>query len=119
MVPSYSVVQVYGVWVEIQCFLLIRPTFGPLFRFLCDTHLIHIVLSAGEEERASLLISRYPGLVLRHLERERGGQKKGPNAHPIDGMWPSKFQKRGGINQGKAPSKGCAYKLAPQRHLVF
>ena len=63
--------------------------------------------------------SGYPGLVLRHLERERGGQKKGPNAHPIDGVWPSKFQKRGGINQGKAPSKGCAYKLAPQRHLVF
>ena len=64
-------------------------------------------------------ISGYPGLVLRHLERERGGQKKGPNAHPIDGVGPSKFQKRGEINQGKAPSKGCAYKLAPQRHLVF
>ena len=30
--------------------------------------------------------SGYPGLVLRHLERERGGQKKGPNAHPIDGV---------------------------------
>ena len=63
--------------------------------------------------------SGYPGLILRHLERERGGPKKGPNAHPIDGVGPSKFQKRGGINQGKAPSKGCAYKLAPQRHLVF
>ena len=63
--------------------------------------------------------SGYPGLVLRHLERERGGQKKGPNARPIDGVGPSKFQKRGEINQGKAPSKGCAYKLAPQRHLVF
>ena len=63
--------------------------------------------------------SRYPGLVLRHLERERGGQKKGPNTHQIDGMGPSKFQKRGGINQGKVPSKGCAYKLAPQRHLVL
>ena len=64
-------------------------------------------------------VSGYPGLVLRHLERERGGKKKGPNAHPIDGVGPSKFQKRGEINQGKAPSKGCAYKLAPQRHLVF
>ena len=65
--------------------------------------------------------SRYPGLVLRHLERERerGGQKKGPNAHPIDGVGPSKFHKRGRINQGKAPSKGCAFKLAPQRHLLL
>ena len=34
-------------------------------------------------------------------------------------MWRYKFQKRGGINRGKAPSKGCAYKLAPQRHLVL
>ena len=71
-------------------------------------------MSAAHSASRRLIISRYPGLVLRHLERERGGQKKGPNAHPIDGMGPSKFQKRGGINQGKAPSKGCGYKLAPQ-----
>ena len=45
--------------------------------------------------------------------------KKGSNAHPIDGVGPSKFPKRGGINQGRAPSKGYAYKLAPQRHLVL
>ena len=63
--------------------------------------------------------SGYPGLVLRHLEREQGCQKKGPNAHPIDGVGPYKFQKSGWINQGKAPSKGCACKLAPQRHLVL
>ena len=62
---------------------------------------------AREVQATFVLYSGYPGLVLRHLEDERGGQKKGPNAHPIDG----------GINQGKAASKGCAYKL--QRHLVF
>ena len=64
----------------------------------------------GKGRIATFVHSGYPGLVLHHLERERGGQKKGPNAHPIDGVWPSKFQKRGRINQGRGTSKGCAYK---------
>ena len=89
-----------------------------VFSRCCSDHnLVRHFLASIPEGR--VITSGYPGLVLRHLERERGGQKKGLNAHPIDGVWPSKFQKRGGINQGKAPSKGCAYKLAPQRHLVF
>ena len=40
---------------------------------------------------------RHRGLVQIHSERERGGQKMGPNIHPIDGVEPPKIWKRGGI----------------------
>ena len=52
-------------------------------------------LIALEPKTQVCKLSRNPGLVLRHLEGERGGQKKGPNAHLIDGVGPSKFQKAG------------------------
>ena len=105
-------------WVS-NNFNIITATLNSEFRHSCKSYEGNLsVIHRLFKRKVRVMCSGYPCLVLRHLECEQGGQK-GLNAHPIDGTWPSKFQKRGGINQGKAPSKGCVYKLAHQRHLVL